>query len=399
MLESKTIPTDIFGVLTIKCVLIEYDYPRAFIAESSDSGLYALVEHSSEKASFGWNVSKVSLKNINDVNNGEKSFQSLFLGNELFYLDFARDKGICVAKKVDGFYGDYEIKGNLFLKDFCDMDELFDYHGLLRTAKITKKRSLSYIIEGSIKPLTGQILRVIKYLSEICKNLDKPIDILNSDLLVQGNSTVLTFSFDDSKEDTVFQDTDNIDENEEGLNALGNLLSTDDPASLIVESGKKNNKVLQKLASFINVCEDEKMNNPRIIISKPDSVKIQSLRYGKHYSQQKKKAINEARKIVKNSFTKDVEIKNVKGVLTGVVTNKGNTFYLEDLKTKTTYTGLIDFQLINSEESFEVKGVVYDAKLEHTRILNNGEVIKETNKLLELKKVGNIAQFEQLKMI
>lgn len=395
MLDSKIIDTDLFGSLTIVCNLISYDYPRAFIAKSNLLEYFAFVEHSSEATTFGWNVSKVTLDDINSVNNGEKNFQSLFKDKELYSVDYSLANNLCIVKKVDGFFDKYEIKGNLFIKNFCDMDEVFDYHGFLKTATSTNKRFIHYVIEGTQKLLAESVFKAIKYLSEICKNLDHPLDIFKSNFAVQGKSTVLTFSFDDSKKGTVFEDTNNVDENELGINELGNLLSAQDTATIIAESGKKNDVVLQKLSGLINLCGKDKINNPKIIIAKPDSTKITALEFGGKSTKNRKKSVDEARKIIKNNFSKDTVVVNLKGILTGISTKNSNSFGFEELQTKHFYSGLADFNLITKEDLFEVKGI-YNATIEKTIIKNNGILLKETFKLLKLEKIDSCPEVSQL---
>lgn len=397
MLDKKIIPTDLFGALSIKCVLIEYDYPRAFIAESEGKELFALVEHSDADSSFGWNVAKTNLEQINKVNNGESNFQSLFINAELFLLDYDSMSRICRVKSVDGFYDKYEIKGNLLLKDFCDMDEVFDYHGFLKTATNTNKKSISYVIEGYKKLVTESVFKAIKYLSDICKNLDHPINLFKSDFAVQNKSTVLTFTFEDSKDGTVFEGTENIDENETGINELGNLLSSSDTASMIAESGKNNAIILQKLSAFMNLCSKDHTNDPRIVIAKPNSSKITSLRFGKDSTIEKRKAVNEARRIVKENISKTTSTisPNPKGILTGINTKNGNSFGFEEIGTNNYYSGLVDFNLINKETVFEVKGI-YEATIEKTTISNNDKVLKESYKLVKLIKIDEKNDSEQL---
>ena len=395
MLENRIIKTDSFGDLFIKCILIDYDYPRAFIAESTSNDLFAFVEHSANNSTYGWNVSKVSLEDINAVNNGEKNFQSLFLKPDLYLIDYSEDTNLCLVKEVNGFYGKNEIKGNLFLKDFCDMDEVFDYHGFLQSAKTSNMRFINYVIEGSKRLITENVFKAIKYLSDICKNLDHPLNLYKSGFAVQGRSTVLTFAFEDSKNGTVFEDTDNVDENELGINELGNLLSACDTASLIVESGKKNNFVLQKLSGFVKHCSKDEINSPKIIITKPDSKKITALNFGKNATKKRKTAIEEARKIVKNNFSKDTVTITPVGVLTGISTRNGNSFGFEELQTKRFYSGLADFNLITKEDFFEVKGI-YKATIERTVIKNQDILIKETFKLVKLEKVGDSPELNQI---
>ena len=119
MLERGKILTDVFGTLVIKTIIVEYDYPRCFIATNKDNRLFALLENDDSKENFGWNLTKIEPDDLNKVNQGGLNVQSLFLNKESYLLKYDATYDICRAQKVDRFEGKYEIKGDLKVKDFC----------------------------------------------------------------------------------------------------------------------------------------------------------------------------------------------------------------------------------------------------------------------------------------
>lgn len=118
MLEKGKILTDVFGTLNIRNVVLKYDYPRCFIATNKDNKLFALLENDDTLENFGWNLTKIELDDLNKVNQGELNIQSLFLNKESYLLKYDAKMDICRATKVDAFSGNYEIKGNMYIRNF-----------------------------------------------------------------------------------------------------------------------------------------------------------------------------------------------------------------------------------------------------------------------------------------
>jgi len=125
LIYGKKIPTDLLGELTIKADVLVYDYPRAFIAESKEKEYYAFLETEDRRKFFGWDVCKVDINQIREVNEGRKDMQSLFRGKELFYAWANDDSEHVSMMKVNEFTGDHAIEDSLFVQGFCDMDSAF----------------------------------------------------------------------------------------------------------------------------------------------------------------------------------------------------------------------------------------------------------------------------------
>lgn len=123
LLNSKMIPTDMLGSLTIMWTLVEYDYPKCFIVKSNNRHYYALIEIEDKPDKFGWAVNKVSMTDIDMVNKGEKNIQSLFRNTKSKYLlFFENNEEIGKVKEVFDFKDEYEIKGDLFVRNFMGLE-------------------------------------------------------------------------------------------------------------------------------------------------------------------------------------------------------------------------------------------------------------------------------------
>ena len=130
--SSNVIKTNKLGNLTIKTTIVFYDYPRCFICENN-SKFYALLEMDTNDDGFGWNTCEVSLEDINKVNLGLTSVQSLFKNKKSYIIYFSKNDLIGDVKEVESF--DEEITGHLIVEGFCDMDEVFNYHNLQENAR------------------------------------------------------------------------------------------------------------------------------------------------------------------------------------------------------------------------------------------------------------------------
>ena len=118
MLKNGKILTDVFGTLNIRNIILKYDYPRCFIATNRDNKLFALLENDDTPENFGWNLTKIELDDLNKVNQGKLNVQSLFLNKKSYLLKYDATMDICRVQKVDYFSGKYEIKGNMYIKNF-----------------------------------------------------------------------------------------------------------------------------------------------------------------------------------------------------------------------------------------------------------------------------------------
>lgn len=390
MIESGIILTDLFGQLQIKAVILDYDYPRAFItSDLSDSHYYAFLENDDAFEHFGWIVSPVDLHDINRVNLGEKNLQSLFLNRDSYLVKGSISSDICNVEQIPIFDGHNRIEGNLFIPGFCDMDEAFDYHSLSMNAKIHKTSSISLIVEGENgQPRTGDIFKAIKNLQELCKNLDNPIDINDSTLSVQAASTVLTFSFEERSEGEL----PNISNytNHDKINELGNFLSGMEPEELINDAGYKSKKVLKKYLNFMTSINGAGDKTSKIVVASPSKEKAVSFKFNADTLKQRKRIVNSACKILKTSMAVETKEILVSGMLTGILTGDDKRFSFVDSKTGYKYDGTVDFDLISSGVPFIVKGGESFATIKVTTTKKGEDTIKESYRLMRIEQTPSM---------
>ena len=381
MLENGLIPTDLLGNLNIKTVILEYDYPRCFIAQNEKNKYFALLENEDNLENFGWNVSEVSLKDINNVNRGEKNVQSLFIDKKSYLLSFNLRSNIGKIQCVDYFTGKNAIMGNLFVKDFCEMDEVFDFHKLQYNSNITNKSSISVVLDSNKGTKTSVILKTINYVKNICKNLKNEIDISSSEFLVQHASTVITFQFDNNLENSIFSDGDIFDGYNSGILELGNLLSANEPEEILLEA--KDINIVNKYSKLIDTLKEEAELRPKVIIASPKNENVASFDFGYNSYSKKKKIVSQACKMIKdNNKIEESEVVE-KGVLTGVLTGNNNKFSFKCSNGKV-YSGTVDFSLVGNDKQFLVNGAIYLATIKSTKVYNQENLVKESYKLIKL---------------
>lgn len=395
MIYSKLIPTDEFGDLKIKCIILEYDYPRCFISVDSHNQLYALLENNDDEDDFGWNVTKVSAEDINFVNKGEKNIQSLFIGKDSFILTFKNNASVGNVIPVDSFEGEYEIKGNLFVSDFCEMEELFDYHKLLKISKVNNKSSLSLLLESNTGANTGIILKIIGYIKSICKNLKNSLDITNSNLFVQHGSTVITFEFENTISNTIFYGDISQEINTQGILELGNVLSANEPEQILSETN--DNKAIQKYSKMIETFETQAGLRPKLILAIPQKESAISFDFGKRNAVVKKDIVDKALKMYSDGNVIIEDNVHIEGILTGILTGEKNQFTFKDFSGNT-YRGTVDFSLLGNQECFMVNGAIYNAKIKKTIVKNNDKQIKISYKLMNIEKKEDITKYNQIKL-
>lgn len=372
LVEEGRIPVYELGFFDIVVPIVEIDYPRCFIAKNNNL-FYAFTEIENSDDFFGWNVARINLIDINEVNSGRKSVQSLFLSKEKFTLLF-KNSDIGEMQNVVIFEGKYSIKGNLFVRDFCDMDSDFDYHNFALDAKKENSLKLSVVFRDEGTCSTGLILSIINYFKSLCKNLTEPLLIDNSKFFVKNNSTVITFSFDDScgpliKREDVHSTLLN------GINELGNFLGSTKPVDLIGNLDKKNNLLIKKYEKLVESFGKTRDSRPKVVISTPDKEKPVAFVMDKASVKIKKKLTKDALTIVNSNTRKDTERIERDGLLTGIITGKGN-FFKFDATTKEIFTGSVDFSIVGVKQ-FDVNGTKYHAVIEKTSLYS------QANKLLD----------------
>ncbi len=397
LLDSKIIPTDSIGNLNILCVLIDYDYPRCFIAKSDNNNLYALIENEEGIYKFGWNVSEVSLDDISKVNKSKKNIQSLFIGKKNnFILTFDKGDKIGRTVSVDKFEGIYEIKGNLFVQDFCDMDDLFDIHEIHKKSIQTGKSSISLVLEDTDCPNTGSILSWIKYIMEICKNLKNPLDINDSKLSVQKGSTVITFEFDNENNNTLFNGDVETDRNNIGVNQLGNIFGANTPEAIITEEPEV--KAIQKYSKMLEHLKKYTSSKPKVVLSVPQNDKTVSYKFNEINCDKKIDYANQAKHLAEDHFVSSNEDIEIKGILTGILTSRSKNQFTFKSVDNTIYNGLVDFTMLGSNSTFVINSCMYKAIINRTIIKKDNVEVKRTYKLMNLIPIEHLKIYQQGKL-
>lgn len=396
MINSNVIPTDSLGKLYIKTVILNYDYPRCFVVQSEEGFYYALLENDDDIDKFGWNVTKITLTDLNYVNRGSKSVQSLFIGKESYLLQFTNNSDIGKVVKVQEFIGDNEIKGELFVNDFCDMDEIFDFHGLQRNSKNANESSISFILDSETGTKTSTIINVINYLKNICKNLNNSVDIMNSTFSVQHASTVITFQFDNNLKGPLLDNLDMFDKTNASVVELGNLLNADNAEEIFSET--KQVEVVKKYGKLINVLNNESKLRPKVVLAVPNKNSVTSFEFGKENCEKKKKIVKEAFDIYNQKATKKSKKIIDRGTLTGILTGDKNKFSFKSISGNL-YNGTVDFALIGYDKEYIVNGAIYEASIMETKMCFQELPCKTTYKLLNLKKIDDVTQYEQINFL
>lgn len=388
LLDSGKIPTDLFGELFVKTVILNYDYPRCFIAEDKTQNYYALLENEDGIDSFGWNVSKITLDDLNFVNRGSKNIQSLFLNKEFSYLlHFDGNSNVGKLTKVDKFSGKYAIKGNMIVKDFCEMDELFDFHKLQSKSTLNNKSSISFVLDSETGSKTSMVFKIINYMKSICKSLKNGIDIFDSELFVQHSSTVITFQFKNYLDGSLFEEQSGLDKSNEGVIELGNLLSANEPEQIINEA--KDIIAIKKYSKMIETLREESSQRPRVVLAIPRRERVASFDFSEKNYDKKKEIVKQANVMYEKKVTTKDDILEIEGILTGILTGDKNQFSFRG-KNGETYKGTVDFSLVGNDSQFVVNGAIYKATIKKTSVYNDNNMIKSSYKLFGLGKIKDL---------
>ena len=384
-LENMIIPTDKFGDLLISAVIINYDYPRIFIAANKDkTRLFAFMENDASENNFGWNITEITLKDVYNVNSGRANIQSLFIGKEYCYLSKYDPKtNSNILERVKQFDGENRIDGNLFAEDFCDMDFSFDYHNLQSNSIKSKNCSLSIIEENDSYTTTKNVFSIAEKLRSFCKTIKNGFDIFNSKLMVQNKSTAITFVFDTTTKGTLLEGVEAADIREDGLVKLINILNSDDSTNLLVDMPKKKKLFLKKYNSLINAISKESLGKPKIVMSLPKKSKPISFAYNREYIKRKKIMVKQTKKKIKSETVTKTSPVEIEGVLKGVYAQSPNTFAILDIHTNKVYSGTLDADLLGQQ--FIVNGLIYKATITKIEEIQNGDIIDIKYKLSNLK--------------
>lgn len=387
--DKKYIETDC-GSFKFMCSIVSRDYPKCFICEKNNS-YFAFLEIEDDDDFFGWNVTCVSEEDINLVNTGEKSVQSLFRDKKCYQLIFKDHINIGHFDEVDSFSGKYEILGDYFHPSFCDMDVIFDYHRIYKFAHEKKRNSLSVVLEKQDMCTTDVILKIISYIKSMCSNLDNSLNLLKTKFAVNHQSTVITFTFPENEGPLLEENIAPI--GTEGINELGNILSTDNADILSSITSKRKIAILSKYEKLIDVCSTSDNLRPKIVIGCSQKDHAISYSMQKQNTRAKRKAVKVAISSIKGKVLPIKEQVTCKGILTAIATATENSFTFRDTVNDVTYKGIVDFSMIGVD-SFDVNGTIYEAQIESIKSYLDGNILKASHKLLSLKPIRKIEQLK-----
>ena len=388
VLSTNVINTDKLGKLLMKAVILFYDYPRCFICESN-SKFYALLEMSLDEDEFGWNTCEVTLDDINEVNLGQKNIQSLFLNKKSFTIIFSKNSLIGQVSEVQSFEGENAIEGDLILEDFCDMDEVFDYHNLQKNASLANSPSISFILENSNHCKTGDFLSIINYIRAFSSGLKKPLNLKDSFLSVQKGSTVITFEFKD--DNTLLNDDDDFKFAE--INNFANFLLADNPEEMFAEV--ENKKCIEKFDKFLEKTSQQDLLKPKLVVAMPNKQNVKSFGVGKDDKAPKKDLVKKTLDLFKTKTHIEEETITRHGILNGFLIGEKNKFIFKTNNNEI-IKGSIDFSMINNDREFSINGSIYKATFKITKFFNEAVEEKRIYKLIELDEIRKRTSIEKI---
>lgn len=369
--------------------LIDFEYPRCFVTRK-DKEFYVFMECENDDEHLCWTVSKTTPIDLNMVNTGKRSVQSLFKTERFeIYLQLLDNKVYSRAANPL-----HEIKGSFYSPNFGDMDELFDLHGLQSVARLEKENSVSLIFSDDKMGSTSLIFKSINYLRNLIKTLNSPFDIMNTDLKVQHGSTVITFIAKNDLPSSVNLTPDLKPLSTDSFAELGNVLSTNEPEILLSYS-KKPKKFLSKYKGIVDSLEKESVLKPKIVLalSEMENAKVFSL--DKSSLKIKKDIIKKASDYVKNNIKIQEKDIDVKGFLSGIYSKEKGSFSFETFDGNE-YHGLVDIALIDKMNSFIVKGAIYLASIREIVSLVDNNVEHKNYVLKDLAFIENVERHAQL---
>ena len=379
---------------SVCAVLIDFEYPRCFIAQQ-DNKYFVFMECEVNEARVNWTVSPTDINEILDVNLGKKDVQSLF-SKDLFEVSYEFDKEfgcICSANPK------HEIKGSFYAKNFADMDEVFDIHHLQRTSLENNENSISIVFEEQNEGSTSLILKAINYLKDFMRNLRNPFDILKTNLSVQKGSTVITFSAEnDLKSDCNLIPSLKHFSNDSFIE-LNNILSSNDSLTLLTNASSSK-KVIQKYRGIVETLKKEDSLKPKIVVAMCDYKKPASYRMGVETAKENKKMFDEAFEMIKNKTNITENTIIVDGILMGIyLTSKGTFSFKEVNNQNRTFNGIIDAAIKNKMNEFIVNGALYTATISKIDSIIDGKVERTSYILRNLDYKNKIEKIEQLTLM
>ena len=373
--------------------LIEFDYPRCFIARGNDD-FFAFMECECDDEHVSWTVSKIDKKQIKSVHSGEKNVQSLF-DDELFEVKYNFSNGIGIKKEANPIH---EIKGNFLSPNFGDLDELFDIHGLQEASIQSRENSVSIVFDKENEGSTSLILRAINYLKSLMKNLRHPFDILKTNLSVQRGSTVITFTSKDDLNKEINLTPDLKPLSNDSFLEMKSILASNDSLELL-SNAKSSKKILKNYKGIINTLKKEDDIKPKIVVAMSEYKNPTSFDMGKNSATTNKKILDEAIKLVDSKT--DISEKKIKlqGIFAGIYLTKKGSFHFKELGgLEREFKGSVDVSLQDTNEGCLVKSAIYDVEIKEITSIVDGVEQKKTFVLCNFNFVKKIEQHENVKL-
>lgn len=365
MLGSGIIPTSRFGKLRIKAVVVNYDYPRVFVAQSDDKSLYLFSENCDDNSGFGWDAVMVSLEEIKGLNEGTVSFQSLMNNHPSFVV---RDEGgetLTVASVQSGFDNEYPStpESESFFPGFCDMDAAFDYHALGALADEENAYVYSVVERDSNIPIR-RFEAIYGFFRKILNSLKNPIRSSEAKLAFAKGSTVISFVVPISEK----EQSELLPQKQEAMNNFINVIRADDSIQIAASLGdKKANGALDACGKFMDSYLKEG-GEATVVLTAPKSDSVLSYPLGKASIEKRRPIYEEATRIVRSKENIVVTRGVYRGVLKGIVVRENGEFTFYDYRTEQTIKGKADFSILSTSSQYDVNGPLYDASIECSHI-------------------------------
>ena len=392
---SRKITSEELGVFSFARTILFYEHPIVFIcSKANDAGtdFYAFIETDDSAECYGWNISEVSLFDINLVNKGDKSVQYLFNkpGNAKYHLLFDLEHNVEKCRVLDSFEGVNAVEGETYITDFCDMDEAFDYHHFLQNAKADKEDRVSIVFEGDKPPIVEDVLSCIKTMN----SLGTGLDFNKARLQTLHNSTVFSFIFEDESHPLL--DNAYPSKHSEGIKKIKELLSNTEEVGFL-ETGDNKEKVknLKKYNKLLDTFSLSSDLRPKLVVTSLSDSKQTSFKMDKINTFEKKSAVKKAIDYIENHSTVKEDDLIVVGFFDAAKVSASTFTFVENV-TGNQFSGKIDCSKVDPNVVISLKFVEYEATIKRKRILNNQVLQKEAFYLIGLKEIGRKERKEQI---
>lgn len=359
MIRKKTIPTDKLGALQIMATLIYYDYPRAFIVYSDSSKeYYVLIENDDSQEHFEWISSSCTLEQINKVNLGLANIQSLFDDGRKVIFSGCSDSDTVKTEFVVSFDEDHKLSGDFMAPGFCDMDEVFDFHGLRKISQKDNAIVMSLVFEGDGRVPTDAFISSLNSLHSNFSLFD--IKCSNSYIQVASGSTVVSLIFENVYKGPIFDPRTKDLKTEEAVERFRSCIESDDSSELLNFSGSDSEKKLKHFKTFTKKMGESTSVNPKMVFAYPDpNRKTKSISFNAQAREKKDRLISDTQKAIKAGIhtaqTEQIE----KGTLQGCIKEGKGAFRFKLLSSDEIISGTVSYEL--NLEGIVLVNKVYEA--------------------------------------